>query len=136
MPKDQNVASTGSYSFEAAMAPISAPMSPIGHHAGLSDFGTIGGTALTNAFTAASPSAAPRFAGGRHSRLFDLVDDGEEDNLNDADPLGGMLNNLNVDLFQNNISNEMDVEAISLMGIGGPPPGSNLAPRSTSRHFG
>ena len=137
MSKDHNIASTtGSYAFEAAMAPIAAPMSPIGHHAGLADFGTIGGTALTNAFTAASPSTAPRFAGGRRGRLFDLVDDGEEDNLNDADPLGGMLNNLNVDLFQNNISNEMDVEAISLMGIGGPPPGSNLAPRSTSRHFG
>jgi ankyrin repeat protein len=135
MTKDHVIASTGSYGFEA-MAPISAPMSPTGHHAALSDYGTIGGTALTNAFTAAAPSTAPRFAGGRRGRLFDLVDDGEEDNLNDADAVAGMLNNLNVDLFQNNISNEMDVEAISLMGIGGPPPGSNLAPRSTSRHFG
>ena len=38
MSKDHNIASTGSYGFEVAMAPISAPMSPIGHHAGASDF--------------------------------------------------------------------------------------------------
>lgn len=135
MSKEHSIASTGSYGFEA-MDPISASMSPIRNHAVSSDFGTIGGTALTNAFAAPAPSTAPRFAGGRRGRLFDLVDDGEEDNLNDDDVVAGMLNNLNVDLFQNNISNEMDVEAISLMGIGGPPPGSNLAPRSTSRHFG
>jgi ankyrin repeat protein len=139
MSKEQNISRTGSYGFEA-MAPISAPMSPIGHHAVSSDFGTIGGISFTNnSFTAPAPSSAPRFAGGRRGRLFDLVDDGEEDNLNDDDVVAGMLNNLNVDLFQNNMSNnEMDVEAISLMGIGGPPPGSNsnLAPRSTSRHFG
>ena len=46
----------------------------------------------------------------RRGRLFDLVDDGEDD-INDV---SGMLNNLNVSMFQNNPSQDVDIEAISL----------------------
>jgi hypothetical protein len=70
--------------------------------------------------------------------VFDLVDDGEEDNMNDVDVVSGMLENLNMDLFQNPAgqnSQDIDIEAISLMGIGGPPPGG-LHPRNTLGRFG
>jgi hypothetical protein len=69
--------------------------------------------------------------------LFDLVDDGEEDTSNDVDVVSGMLGNLNVDLFQNTMVQDVDIEAISLMGIGGPPPRTGgLQPRSSRGRFG
>lgn len=59
---------------------------------------------------------------GRRGRLFALEDDGEEDQLGDVDiMMSGMLTNLDVaDLFMNtNVASEnVDIEAISLMGIG------------------
>jgi hypothetical protein len=57
----------------------------------------------------------------RRGRLFDLVDDVEEDNANnEVDLVSGMLNNLDVGLFQSaSTSSDIDIEAISLMGIGG-----------------
>jgi hypothetical protein len=101
-----------------------------------SDFGTIGGTTIAQNF---SPSAAaePVARGTRRGRLFDLVDDIEEDNiLNDVDIVSGMLTNLDVGLFQGtNVGSDIDIEAISLMGIGSPslsrqmPPGRNSATR-------
>ena len=80
-------------------------------------FGSIGGPAprLPTSFAQDSSSAVRR-PGPRRGRLFDLVDNGEEDNMNDVDVVSGMLGNLNVDdLFQQDV----DIEAISLMGIGG-----------------
>jgi len=58
--------------------------------------------------------------GGRRGRLFDLVDDnlvGVEAS-NDVDVMSGMLNNLDVNIFQGQTSQDVDIEAISLMGIG------------------
>jgi hypothetical protein len=58
--------------------------------------------------------------GGHRGRLFDLVDDGDDDNANDVDVVSGMMGSLNVGLFQNTSSTQdVDIEAISLMGIGG-----------------
>lgn len=80
-------------------------------------FGSIGGPApiLPTSFAQDSSSAVRR-PGPRRGRLFDLVDNGEEDTMNDVDVVSGMLGTLNVDdLFQQDV----DIEAISLMGIGG-----------------
>jgi len=56
----------------------------------------------------------------RRGRLFELVDDGEDEFSNDngVDVVSGMLNNLNMTMGDNN-SQDVDIEAISLMGIGG-----------------
>lgn len=80
----------------------------------------VSGNSISKAFSA-TPTGGARAPPSRRGRLFDLVDDGEEEQLNDVDVVSGMLNNLNVDLFQNNVSQDVDIEAISLMGIGGPP---------------
>jgi hypothetical protein len=85
-----------------------------------SGYGAIGGTAI------GKPPAPISFdknrSSSRHGRLFDLVDDVEDDPLNDMDLVSGMLNNLDVELFQNGSSGpDIDIEAISLMGIGGLP---------------
>ena len=98
------------------------------------DFGAIGGTTISNAFAAAPASGGRRARG----RLFDLVDDGEEDQLNDVDVVSGMLGNLNVDLFHNTNGGDqvVDIEAISLMGIGGPPQSGGLQPRNSRGRFG
>lgn len=97
-------------------------------------FGAIGGVVISNPF---SPTESRR---GRHGRLFELIDDGEDDTANDADVVSGMLNNLN-GLFHNNLSQDVDIEAISLMGIGGNPMGLDPALPSfsssrSSRMFG
>lgn len=94
-------------------------------------FGAIGGTSL------AGPSSGDSRRGARRGRLFELIDDGDDENLSDADVVSGMLSNLNVDLFQNNPPQDVDIEAISLMGIGNTlgnkPPISRLAPRGSHR---
>jgi len=70
---------------------------------------------------------------GRRGRLFDLVDNEvvDSDAGNDVDVMSGMLNNLNVNMFQGQTSQDVDIEAISLMGIGsgalGGGPNSNRA---------
>jgi hypothetical protein len=111
------------------------------------DFVAIGGTTIAQNF---SPSAAAepiaRGGGGtRRGRLFDLVDDIEEDNiLNDVDIVSGMLTNLDVGLFQGtNVGSDIDIEAISLMGISSPrllsrqmPPGRNSATSRPGASFG
>ena len=93
------------------------------------DFGPISGTSIAS--KPFSPSGDNPSRGARRGRLFDLVDDVEEDNSNDVDIVSGMLNNLDVGLFQSNsASSEIDIEAISLMGIGG---GSlSLPPRNSN----
>ena len=94
-------------------------MSPDPQGVGRSDFASVGGSSIVNPF---SPSNDNVSRGSRHGRLFDLVDDGEDDQANNVDLVSGMLNNLDVGLFGNaNIGSEVDIEAISLMGIGGTP---------------
>ena len=91
-------------------------------------FGAIGGASLIGT-SSGDLRRGPR-------RLFDLIDDGDDDNFNDVDAVSGMLSNLNVDLFQNNPSQDVDIEAISLMGIGGAPNEQSLghfAPRGSHR---
>lgn len=116
------------------------PASPLPSQSMASDFGPVGGSNLTsNPFAVSvAPGSEQRRAAPRRGRLFDLVDDGEEDNMNDVDVVSGMLENLNMDLFQNPAgqnSQDIDIEAISLMGIGGPP-GGGLQPRSARGRFG
>jgi len=109
------------------------PPSPMPHQPSVAtDFGTIGRSAsMPNSFATDPSPAAARRPGPRRGRLFDLVDDGEEDNMNDV--VSGMLGTLNVDLFQNSAVQDVDIEAISLMGIGGSPGPNALQPRSTSQ---
>eukprot|EP00557_Chaetoceros_sp_GSL56_P005659 CAMPEP_0176498276 /NCGR_PEP_ID=MMETSP0200_2-20121128/12225_1 /TAXON_ID=947934 /ORGANISM="Chaetoceros sp., Strain GSL56" /LENGTH=1545 /DNA_ID=CAMNT_0017896453 /DNA_START=217 /DNA_END=4854 /DNA_ORIENTATION=+ len=55
----------------------------------------------------------------RRGRFFELVDDGEDDFLNADEMVSGMLSSLDISIFQdNNASQDVDIEAISLMGIG------------------
>jgi hypothetical protein len=62
------------------------------------EFGAIGGAAsYSKAFSPSEP--APRL-GPRRGRLFDLVDDLEEDHVDDVDLVSGMLNNLDVGSFR------------------------------------
>lgn len=125
------------------------PVSPVANQAAASDFGTIGGTAIANTFAGPAKNTesvsglidaiATHYEGSgttdisgprRRGRLFDLVDNGEEDNLNDVDVVSGMLGKLNVDLFQNPVAQDVDIEAISLYGIGGKSTSGGLQPRS------
>ena len=99
-----------------------------------SDFGTVAAPPVV-----VGPSSSESRRNTRRGRLFDLVDDGDGDDLNDADVVSGMLSNLNVDLFQSNPTQDVDIEAISLMGIGNFPRANDqrtLGPgrsRTTSR---
>lgn len=100
---------------------------------GGSDFGGFGVAPIGNSFGSVPASRSTRPGRGR---LFDLVDDGGEDDT--ADVVSGMLGNLNMDdLFSHqpnrNSNGEMDIDAISLMGIGGPTPSSST---STSNNSG
>lgn len=94
-------------------------MSPEPRRLGSSNFGSIGGNSLLQPF---SPTSEPLQRGARRGRLFDLVDDGDEEQNLDVDVVSGMLNSLDVGLFQSgNACSDVDIEAISLMGIGGQP---------------
>ena len=127
-----SLASTGGY-FDARPAPVS----PLQNQSISTDFGRVGGANLTSNFASAPGSGQRRTT--RRGRLFDLVDDGEEDHMNDVDVVSGMLGNLNMDLFQNPMgqsAQDIDIEAISLMGIGNPPSGGKLQPRSSRAPFG
>lgn len=114
-----------------------APVSPIAPQTITTDFGPVGGSNITsNPF--AIGATDQRRAAPRRGRLFDLVDDGDEDALNDVDVVSGMLGNLNMDLFQNPVgssSQDIDIEAISLMGIGAPPSTNGLQPRNNHGQF-
>ena len=92
------------------------PISPNPQRVVRTDFGTIGGA--STAQQPFSPGSDVVSRGSRRGRLFDLVDNGEED---DVDLVSGMLNNLDVGLLQDTgVGSDVDIEAISLMGIGGP----------------
>jgi hypothetical protein len=122
--------------FNHAPVHLQQPVSPVsaqprgglpdfGAAMGGGDFGGFGGGSISDPFRSAAGSRSSRPARGR---LFDLVDDGGEDET--ADVVSGMLGNLNMDdLFSHqpnrNSIGEIDIEAISLMGIGGPTPSSS-----------
>jgi hypothetical protein len=106
------------------------PITPDSQRVIRSDFDNIGGSTILHSFSPIN-NGVPR--AGRRGRLFDLVDDGDEEQLTD-DIMSGMLNNLDVGFFQStNVGpDNVDIEAISLMGIGGPArslnhPNSNLS---------
>lgn len=140
-PPSPNVDSiVSSIGFSSDFAPRESPVSPRSGHFDLAPnspnpqlavqagFGAIGGSAISNTFSPKNDSA-PRAS--RHGRLFELVDDGEEDHSNEVDIVSGMLNGLGVGLFQNNNTvPDVDIEAFSLMGIGGAP--SQSVPRENS----
>ena len=89
---------------------------------------SIGDTANTSFTSNQGPSR-------RRGRLFDLVDDGEDD----FNEVSGMLNNLNVSMFQDNSSQDVDIEAISLglLGIGTAPSNTSESdnPMQRNRRF-
>ena len=121
VPRESPLSSPTPY-FDGMMAPppqrAPEPPSPSSHLFVPTDFGGIANTPTSMPFSPAS-DLHPR-SSGRRGRLFDLVDVAEEDNTNDVDLVSGMLNNLDVGLFQTASTNaDIDIEAISLMGIGG-----------------
>mmetsp|Transcript_14861 Transcript_14861/g.22265 ORF Transcript_14861/g.22265 Transcript_14861/m.22265 type:complete len:1492 (-) Transcript_14861:44-4519(-) len=65
----------------------------------------------------------------RRGRLFDLVDDGEDEFANADEMVSGML--LNIGMFQDSTSQDVNVEEISLMGIGAPSDSKSM--RTTGR---
>jgi ankyrin repeat protein len=116
--------------FLSGMAQVSPDPQRVVH----SDIRTMGVPSMAKSFV---PVSFDNHRSSRHGRLFDLVDDVEDDPLNDVDLVSGMLNNLDVGLFQNgNVAPDIDIEAISLMGIGGPPSQPPLAGNIPRRRFG
>jgi len=97
-----------------------------GHNISDGDYSSLGGTVISNMY------GSDTKRGGRRGRLFELVDDGEDNTGTDVDVMSGMLDSLNVSMFQNN-SQDVDIEAISLMGIGGSSLGSTATGRSPGR---
>lgn len=106
--------------------PVSvAPDNVQGHNIVDGDYSNLGGEVIGNNY-GGDPNR-----GGRRGRLFELVEDGEE-NANDVDVMSGMLGNLDASMFQNN-TQDVDIEAISLMGIGG---AANSTQGRTAGRFG
>ncbi|KAL7472551.1 hypothetical protein ACHAXS_012928 [Conticribra weissflogii] len=56
---------------------------------------------------------------GHRGRLFELVGEEETEEDQGMSILPGMLNNFDMSMFSSNTQDEVDIEAISLMGIGG-----------------
>ena len=108
---------------EGSKTPI--PASPTSHHSVAGgDFPLVSDTIMSKAFGNEASSGSRR-----HCRLFELVDDGDDDNM---DAVSGMLNSLNVSMFHNNSSHQdVDIEAISLAGLDN----SNMTKRGASRQF-
>jgi len=115
---------------QAVPAPTSfsdiAPENVQGHSMAEEEYGSLGGAVIGNNY------GGDLNRGGRRGRLFELVEDGEEENGNDVDVMSGMLDNLNVSMFQGN-SQDVDIEAISLMGIGGSALGRSAQGRTAGR---
>ena len=143
---DDNAYISHAAHFTQPQQSINLPASPIPPHSTLPtdfNFASIGRSDSTfpSSFGQDSLSGVRTSrTGTRRGRLFDLVDNGEEDNtMNDVDVVSGMLGTLNVDLFQNSGAQDVDIEAISLMGIGDPSHASTaFHPRSnkTQGRFG
>jgi hypothetical protein len=84
----------------------------VNRHLTSHEYGAIGGESIPQPF---SPHDMNGIA-SRRGRLFELVDNGEEEVGDDI--VAGVLENLGVGLFQDNSVAEVDIEAISLMGFG------------------
>lgn len=111
-----------------------APISPDLQSSSNSEFSTFANPAMSKNFGNAFDTHNRL---SRHGRLFDLVDDGEDDPLNDVDLVSGMLNTLDVGLFHNgSLAPEVDIEAISLMGIGVPPSHSSRPGNTPTGRYG
>lgn len=76
------------------------------------DYSMMGGKNNPIVFSTESKSSNRR-------RLFELVDDGDDDNNNDVEMVSGILNSLDFSMFHTNSTQDVDIEAISLMGIDG-----------------
>ena len=119
--------------------PANLPASPTPPQNNISsnfDFGSIGSSIGRSAPSLPTTFGQDSSSGvRRRGRLFDLVDNGEEDTMNDVDVVSGMLGTLNVDdLFQTNSgAQDVDIEAISLMGIGGSSTGFQPSNRTQGR---
>mmetsp|Transcript_23283 Transcript_23283/g.64584 ORF Transcript_23283/g.64584 Transcript_23283/m.64584 type:complete len:1709 (-) Transcript_23283:1446-6572(-) len=94
-------------------------------------FGSIGAPVppLSSAFVQDTTSSLRR-AGPRRGRLFDLVDNGEEDTMNDVDLVSGLP--VTFELFQNS-PQDVDVEA---WGIGEATPAFHPRSNKTQGRFG
>ena len=118
-----SIGSANEYQVDSSLVPNAGyfegldPISPGPQRDVHAGFGSIGGNPLSNPL---SPVGDGR--GSRRGRLFELVDDGgDEDPQQSDDIMSGMLNNLDLGLFSSAdvSSDNVDIEAISLMGIGG-----------------
>jgi ankyrin repeat protein len=102
----------------------SIPSSPVGLQHTLNGF-----EGMSNTNTNANTNN-----GSRRGRFVELVQDGEDDFANAEEMVSGMLSSLDISMFQENPSQDVDIEAISLMGIGNP---DLVNPRrKTSGRFG
>lgn len=118
---DDNAYISHSAHFIQPQPSTNLPASPVPPHSTLTTDFDFGSTFPSSFGQDSSSGVRTSRAGTRRGRLFDLVDNGEEDNtMNDVDVVSGMLGTLNVDLFQNSGAQDVDIEAISLMGIGDP----------------
>ena len=95
------------------------PSSPVGLQHTLSGFDSVGGVNNSS----------------RRGRFVELVQDGEDDFANAEAMVSGMLSSIDISMsmFQDNPSQDVDIEAISLMGIGNP---DVVNPRRQNGRFG
>jgi len=108
----------GLQSFMGDNSSGSVPSTPPNTNSGVGPVSAPYGMALGNVFNNEAKIGTTR----RRQRLFELVDDDDNDYAQNVDVVSGMLNNLDI-MFQNNSSQDVDnvdIEAISLMGFGNP----------------
>jgi len=110
------VGSVGLQSFMGESSSGSVLSTPPNTKSGIGPVSAPYGMGLGNVFNNEAKTGITR----RRQRLFELVDDEDNDYAQNVDVVSGMLNNLDI-MFQNNSSQDVDnvdIEAISLMGIG------------------
>lgn len=69
---------------------------------------------------------------GHRGRLFELVGEEEAEEDQGMSILPGMLNNFDMSMFSSNTQDDVDIEAISLMGIGGHALNGNMGNHNNS----
>jgi len=94
-------------------------------------YGMASGSILGNVFHNEAKSVTRR-----RERPFELADDGDDDYTQDVDVVSGMLNNLGMSMFESNPSQDVDIEAISLMGIKNPRAADHSNPLGQKERFG
>jgi len=121
-PPTSVAAPVGLQSFMLDSTSGSVPSTPPNANSGIGPVsdphGMASGSILGNVFNNEAKIGTTR----RRQRLFELVDDVDNDYAQNVDVVSGMLNNLDI-MFHNNSSQDVDnvdIEAISLMGIGNP----------------